>query len=94
MNNFKEYQPTLECIECGYTLHGDMPSIIITCDDCIQENDTYFKEKAVEAYPDGWTCVECGDEYSERTTDAEDFYVIITNEGTLCKKCNQRRKRL
>ena len=84
MKNFKEYQPTLECVECENTLHGDTPSIVITCDDCIQE-----KEMAVEAYPDGWTCVECGDEYSERTTDVEDFYAINTSEGTLCKKCNQ-----
>jgi|TARA_R100000234_G_scaffold116773_1_gene94241 hypothetical protein len=135
MKNFKEYQPTLECVECENTLHGDTPSIVITCDDCIQEKEMFEnmniaerleevvhwvtedcweelskqskarvirqlgfmnypvedlkKEEAVEAYPDGWTCVECGDEYSERTTDVEDFYAINTSEGTLCKKCNQ-----
>jgi len=53
-----------------------------------------FKEyqQAVEAYPDGWTCVECGDEYSEKTTDVKDFYVINTDEGTLCRKCYRKVK--
>ena len=44
-------------------------------------------EEAVHAYPDGWTCVHCGDEYSENTTDVEDFYVINTDEGTICFTC-------
>tara|TARA_R100000742_G_C4266898_1_gene85029 strand:- start:305 stop:670 length:366 start_codon:yes stop_codon:yes gene_type:complete len=50
-------------------------------------SETLFKEEAVHAYPDGWTCVHCGDEYSEKTTDVEDFYVINTDEGTLCLGC-------
>ena len=50
-------------------------------------SESIFKEEAVHAYPDGWTCVHCGDEYSENTTDVEDFYVINTEEGTLCLKC-------
>lgn len=41
MKSFKDYQPTLECDTCGYTLHGDMPQIVITCDDCIQEKEMF-----------------------------------------------------
>ena len=37
------------------------------------------------AYPDGWTCIECGDEYLE---DTEGKLVDDYIEGTLCKKCN------
>ena len=43
--------------------------------------------QAVEAYPEGWSCVNCGDEYTEKTIDAEDFYAIHTEHGTECKKC-------
>jgi hypothetical protein len=43
--------------------------------------------QAVEAYPEGWACVNCGDEYTEKTIDAEDFYAIHTEHGTECKKC-------
>ena len=39
MKSNKDYQPTLECDTCGYTLFGDMPQIVMTCDDCIQEKD-------------------------------------------------------
>lgn len=36
--------------------------------------------------PDGWTCIECGDEFLNDTTGKEiDDYT----EGTLCKKCNK-----
>jgi hypothetical protein len=48
------------------------------------------KEKsiqAIEAYPDGWTCISCGDEYTEETIDAKDFYVINSEHGTECLKC-------
>jgi len=55
--------------------------------DEVSLSETLFKEEAVHAYPDGWTCVHCGDEYSENTTDVKDFYVINTEEGTLCLKC-------
>ena len=41
MKSFKDYEPTLECDTCGYTLHGDMPQIIMTCDDCIQEKEMF-----------------------------------------------------
>ena len=85
MKSFRDYKPTLECDSCGYTLHGDMPSIVMTCDDCIQ----YEKEEAVESCPDGWTCVECGDEYSSKTVDVKDYYVTYTKEGTLCRKCQK-----
>jgi hypothetical protein len=47
------------------------------------------KEKgiqAIEAYPDGWTCISCGDEYTEETIDAKDFYVIHSEHGTECKQ--------
>jgi hypothetical protein len=43
--------------------------------------------QAIEAYPDGWTCVNCGDEYTEETIDAKDFYAIHTEHGTECLKC-------
>lgn len=43
--------------------------------------------QAVEAYPNGWACVNCGDEYTEKTIDAEDFYAIHTEHGTECLKC-------
>jgi len=48
------------------------------------------KEKniqAIGAYPDGWTCVACGDEYTKETIDAKDFYAIDTKYGTECLKC-------
>jgi hypothetical protein len=32
-----------------------------------------FKEQAISAYPDGWSCVNCGDEYTEKTIDARLF---------------------
>ena len=51
-------------------------------------SETLFKEKAVHAYPNGWTCVQCGDEYSEQTVDVKDFYVVNTVEGTLCLSCD------
>ena len=43
--------------------------------------------QAVEAYPQGWSCVSCGDEYTEKTIDAKDFYAIHTEHGTECLKC-------
>jgi hypothetical protein len=27
-----------------------------------------FKEQAITAYPDGWSCVNCGDEYTEKNS--------------------------
>ena len=45
------------------------------------------KEKAVEAYPDGWTCVSCGTEFSYKTINVECFYAIVTDEGTECIEC-------
>ena len=49
--------------------------------------------QAVWANPDGWTCVSCGDEYTEETIDADKFYVITTEHGTECKKCVNETKR-
>ena len=50
-------------------------------------NNIYFKEEAVQAYPDGWTCVSCGAEFSEDTINVECLYVINTAEGTECLSC-------
>ena len=47
-----------------------------------------FKEQAISAYPDGWSCVNCGDEYTEKTIDADCFYVIQTQHGTECLECS------
>jgi hypothetical protein len=52
-----------------------------------------FKEKAIVAYPDGWSCVNCGDEYTEKTIDADCFYVIETKQGTECLKCSMNNER-
>jgi rubredoxin len=41
MKSFRDYEPTLECDTCGYTLHGDMPQIVITCDNCIAEKEMF-----------------------------------------------------
>jgi hypothetical protein len=46
-----------------------------------------FKEQAVQAYPDGWTCVSCGTEFSEKTIDVDCFYVIDSENGTECLEC-------
>ena len=46
--------------------------------------------QAVWAYPEGWTCVNCGDEYTEKTIDAKDFYAIHTEHGTECLKCIEK----
>jgi hypothetical protein len=43
--------------------------------------------QAVWAYPNWWVCVNCGDEYTEKTIDAKDFYAIHTEHGTECSKC-------
>lgn len=37
--------------------------------------------------PDGWTCIECGDEY---LNDIDGKLVDDYNEGTICKKCNSQ----
>ena len=50
--------------------------------------------QAVLAYPKGWTCVNCGDEYTEENIDAKDFYVIHTEHGTECLKCVNETKRI
>ena len=40
--------------------------------------------KQIYDLPDGWTCIECGDEYLK---DTEGQLVDDYTEGTLCKKC-------
>ena len=47
-----------------------------------------FKKDVVDAYPDGWSCVNCGTEFSEKTINVECLYVINTEAGTLCLKCH------
>jgi hypothetical protein len=51
-----------------------------------------FKEQAVQAYPDGWTCVSCGTEFSEKTIDVDCFYVIDSENGTECLECITNKK--
>ena len=51
----------------------------------------YYHKDAVYAYPNGWTCISCGTEFSERTIDVECFYVINTDEGTKCFKCCEKK---
>lgn len=41
--------------------------------------------------PDGWTCIECGDEYSD---DIKGKFVGDYEEGTLCKKCNNKKEKI
>lgn len=48
--------------------------------------------QAVWAYPEGWTCVSCGDEFTEKTINAKDFYAIHTEHGTECLKCVEKGK--
>jgi len=36
--------------------------------------------------PDGWTCIDCGDEFLSDTTGKE---IADYTEGTLCKKCHE-----
>lgn len=48
--------------------------------------------QAVWAYPEGWSCVNCGDEYTEKTIDAKDFYAIHTEHGTECLKYIEKGK--
>ena len=36
--------------------------------------------------PDGWTCIDCGDEFLNDTTGKE---IANYDEGTLCKKCHE-----
>ena len=43
--------------------------------------------QALDAYPDGWSCVNCGKVYNKKTIDLKKFYVIHTEHGTECKKC-------
>ena len=56
-------------------------------------NKTLYKEQAVQAYPDGWTCIECGKEFSERTVDVKDYYVNYTDEGTICLTCEGKNEK-
>jgi hypothetical protein len=50
--------------------------------------------QAVEAYPEGWACVNCGDEYTEKTIDAKDFYAIHTEHGTELRNTHGTRHRV
>ena len=36
--------------------------------------------------PDGWTCIDCGDEFLSDTTGKQ---IADYTEGTLCKKCHE-----
>ena len=65
---------TLSCPKCGATLFGDNPAIETLCKIC--------RKKLREAYPDGWTCIICGDEYH---TEFPANYP--PKEGTICRGC-------
>ena len=93
---------TLECPECGYILIGFNPVEYILCDPCYkkekEKNDKirkYNNEWSSGKYdfPDGWTCIECGKEFSERTVDVEDYYVNYTDEGTICLTCEKKNEK-
>ena len=49
-------------------------------------NERLEGAKVIIDLPDGWTCVECGDEYLE---DTEGQLVDDDTNGTLCKKCKE-----
>ena len=49
-------------------------------------NYLYGKD-VVDAYPEGWSCISCGAEFTEKTIDVECLYVIHSEEGTECLKC-------
>ena len=40
-------------------------------------------------FPNGWTCVACGDEYVKDTKGKQ---VADYSEGTMCKKCKEESK--
>jgi DNA-directed RNA polymerase subunit RPC12/RpoP len=50
--------------------------------------DTIFMtgHKMEYDFPDGWTCIDCGDEFLSDTAGKE---IANYDEGTLCKKCNE-----
>ena len=49
-----------------------------------------FKKNVVHAYPNGWTCTNCGTEFSEKTINVECLYVVNTSVGTLCLECHNK----
>jgi hypothetical protein len=38
--------------------------------------------QAILAYPNGWTCVNCGDEYTEKTIDAHAIHTTFMHIHT------------
>ena len=86
---------TLECPECGYILIGFDPVEYILCDPCYKKekgkNDKIRKynngwSSGKYDYPDGWTCIGCGDEFLNDTTGIQ---IFDDTEGPLCKKCSK-----
>ena len=65
---------TLSCPKCGFTLIGNSPTMEVLCNICSDE--------LRNAYPDGWTCCDCGNEYHN-----EFPANYPPEEGTLCKNC-------
>jgi hypothetical protein len=47
----------------------------------------YYRDNAVIAYPDGWSCEECGTEFTKKTINVECYYVICNKDGTICLEC-------
>ena len=60
---------TLECDSCGYTIHGDTPSIVITCDNCIAEKEMFenmdTQDRLLEVV--NWITEDCWGELSQRS---------------------------
>ena len=60
---------TLECNSCGYTLHGDTPSIVILCDNCIAEKEMFenmdTQDRLLEVV--NWITEDCWGELSQQS---------------------------
>ena len=51
-----------------------------------------YGEDVVHAYPNGWSCISCGAEFTEKTINVECLYAIQTKEGVECLKCVNERE--
>ena len=84
---------TIECPKCEYVLYGDEPRFFVECDKCLKKNEHkinyLYGKDVVEAYPDGWSCISCEAEFTEKTIDVDCLYVIQSEQGTECLKCSK-----
>ena len=60
---------TLECDLCGYTLHGDSPHIVITCNDCIAEKEMFENMNTEDRLSEviSWITEDCWEELSKQS---------------------------